>query len=365
MKKPFSLLLILLSIQLFYCQKSFSLEIDAPNLKIDTVFVSYPAATRSTHLLHKYDFTADGSKKISEQGDIRLLIKGTANILTKFNYPQPVAISYYDTVKNTGMQSRIFFVEAANMKLLVKDDQLNFELLSSTPANIESEKLNTILKPYESKLKPYESNDAESVQSKELEIQKYIKKNPKSYVALWEIINDFSKYGLHPIYFDNLKLFDSNIKKSFTYIEFSKILKLEAEHIFPDINLDNKNHLSKETFKNYKLTLIDYWATFCKPCIQDMPKLVELYDQYKNQGVNFISIADEQTPERINKAIEILKKNNINWESYFDKNKEFPTKLNAAGYPLQILVDTEGNIVKRTYGELNVIKEFMTNYLSN
>lgn len=365
MKKSVLILFVLLSTQIFNAQKSSSLEIEAPGLKVDTIFLSFPPAARNTHLLHNYQFTVDDSKKISEQGDIKLAFKGSANIKTKFDYPQPVTISYYDATKNAGMQSKIFFIEAGNLKLSVKDDNLNFEILSTSPTNIEYDRLNSILKSFDSQLKPYESNDSENIEKKELELQKYIRKHPKSYVALWEMINDFSRYGYHPMYADNLKLFDQTVKKSFTYTEFSKLLKLEADNIFPKINLDNKNHLFKTTFKNYKLTLIDYWATSCKPCIEDMPKLVELYSQYKNQGVNFISVADEYTPERMSKATEILKKNNITSETYFDKNKEFPKKLNASGYPLQILVDSEGNIVKRTYGELDQIKEFMKSYLSN
>ena len=365
MKKSVLVLLILLSTQIFNAQKSSSLEIDAPSLKVDTIFLSYLPAARNTHLLHNYQFTVDGSKKISEQGDIKLAFKKNVNIKTKFNYPQPATISYYDAAKNAGMQSKIFFIETGNLKLSIKDDNLNYEILSSSPANIEFDKLNSILKLFDSKLKPFESNDSKNIENKELELQKYIRKHPKSYVALWEMINDFSRYGYHPIFADNLKLFDVTVKKSFTYIEFSKLLKLEADNIFPEINLDNKNHLSKTTFKNYKLTLIDYWATSCKPCIEDMPRLVELYSQYKNKGINFISVADEYTPERMSKATEILKKNNITWETYFDKNKEFPKKLNASGYPLQILVDSEGNIIKRTYGELDQIKEFMEIYINN
>lgn len=365
MKKAFILLLIFLSTPLFYSQKSSFLEIESSNLKVDSIFISYPPAARNTHFLHNYQFTADGSKKISAQGDIKLALKGSVNIKTKFDYPQPVTISYYDAAKNAGMQSKIFFVEAGNLKLSIKDDNLNFEILSSSPANVEYDQLISMLKPFDSQLKSYENNDSENIRKKEFELQKYIKKHPKSYVALWEMINDLSRFGYHPIYAENLKLFDSTVKKTFTYIEFSNLLTLEADNIFPEINLDNKNHLSKAIFKNYKLTLIDYWATFCKPCIEDMPKLVEIYNQYKNQGINFISVADEQTQDRMNKATEILKKNNITWETYFDKNKEFPKKLNAAGYPLQILVDSEGNIVKRTYGELDQIKEFMKSYLNN
>lgn len=71
-------LILLLSTQIFNAQKSSSLEIVAPNLKVDTIFISYPSATRNTHLLHNYRFYSDDSKKISEQGDIKLALKATS-----------------------------------------------------------------------------------------------------------------------------------------------------------------------------------------------------------------------------------------------------------------------------------------------
>jgi len=362
--KKLTLLFLLLFIQLYFSQKKSSLEIQLPDLKIDSIYITYPSGARNTHLLHHYKLSTIGSKVINEQGDIKLPVSENVKIITKMSYPQPANVSYYDAVKNYGMQSKTFFIENGNLKLLIKDNELNYDLLASSPANIEYDKLKIILEKYNSKLKPFENNDPKDINAKELELQKYIKKNPKSFVALWEMVDDLSKYGYQPIYSENLKLFDTTVKKTFVYNEFSKLLKLEADNIFPNVNLDNNNHLSKETFKNHKLTLIDYWATFCQPCIKDMPKLVELYSLYKDKGVNFISVTDEQTPDRIDKAKQILKKNNVTWENYFDKNKEFPKKLNAAGYPLQILVDSDGNIVKRTYGELDIITEFLKNYVN-
>lgn len=362
MKKTIIAFLLLFA-QLYFSQKESVLEIQLPDLKIDSVLITYPSAARNTHLLHQYKLAATGSKTITEQGDIKLPISKNVKIRSKMAYPQPVTISYYNASQNYGMQSKPFFIDNEDLKISVKDDQLNYELLSSSPANIEHDKLKMTLEKYSKTLKPFESNDPKDIETKELELQKYIRKNPVSFVALWEMIDDFSKYGYHQIYLENLKLFDSKVKNTFTYVEFGKLLQLEADKIFPNINLDNTNYLSKETFKNHKLTLIDYWATFCKPCIEDMPKLVELYSEYKDNGVKFISVADEHSSERIEKANQILKKNKIPWESYFDKNKEFPQKLNAAGYPLQILVDSEGNIIKRTYGDLELIKEFMKDYL--
>ncbi len=86
------------------------------------------------------------------------------------------------------------------------------------------------------------------------------------------------------------------------------------------------NKINKSIFKDYKITLVDYWSTTCKPCIKDLPKLVQIYQKYRQQNVNFISIADENTPERIRLANKILKENNVVWSNYFDVNKEFKKK---------------------------------------
>jgi thiol-disulfide isomerase/thioredoxin len=361
--KKYIFLLALFFMQLYYAQKESVLEIEAPDLQVDSLFITYPAAARNTHLLHKYKLSADGSKAIGEGGDIKFPLQKITAIKTDLPYPQPANFSYYNRAENSGMASKTFFIEKGNLKFLLKDDLLNFEILSPSPANTEYAKLKAILEKHNSNLKPFENNAPELIKLKEAELKKYIAKNPNSFVAMWEIADDFSKYGYHSVYLDNLKLFGPKVKAAYAYKEFIKLLNTESESIFPDIDFDNNNRLSKQDFAPYKLTLIDYWATFCKPCIEDMPKLVALYEQYKSQGVNFISVTDEQSPERIKKAKEILRNNKVSWKDYVDINKEFPKKLNAGGYPLQILVDSEGRIVKRTYGELGAITAFMQDYL--
>lgn len=74
-------------------------------------------------------------------------------------------------------------------------------------------------------------------------------------------------------------------------------------------------------------------------------------------------MTDENKKENMEKATEILKKNNVAWKNYFDMKKEFPKKLNASGYPLQILVDRNGKIVARKLGELDQIEEEIKKYV--
>jgi thiol-disulfide isomerase/thioredoxin len=109
--------------------------------------------------------------------------------------------------------------------------------------------------------------------------------------------------------------------------------------------------------------LIDYWSTSCKPCIDDFPKLVELYEKYKKLGVNFISVTDESKKNKIGLAKNILTRNKVTWRNYFDINREFHKKLNASGYPLQILVDNNGKIIARKIGVLDEIETEIKKYV--
>ena len=47
-----------------------------------------------------------------------------------------------------------------------------------------------------------------------------------------------------------------------------------------------------------KVVVIDFWATWCGPCVAEMPKMKELYAKYRDQGVEFIGVSLDQPKER-------------------------------------------------------------------
>ena len=91
--------------------------------------------------------------------------------------------------------------------------------------------------------------------------------------------------------------------------------------------------------------------------------MVKMYNKYKDKGINFIIVTDEQELERIERAKEILKKNNVKWTNYFDINKDFSNKVGLPAYPTQFLVDQNGRIVIRVEGDLDSIRKTIDNYL--
>jgi thiol-disulfide isomerase/thioredoxin len=77
-----------------------------------------------------------------------------------------------------------------------------------------------------------------------------------------------------------------------------------------------------DSYNGEKAVLINIWATWCAPCIEEFPHIVELQREYQDElKVIFVS-AD--FPESRDKAVEFLKDQNVDWTTYFKTGKDQP-----------------------------------------
>ena len=364
MKNFTSIVLVFLP-HLLFAQNNFKIELIAPTFENDTLYVT--PLMNGGYTPNLYAFEAVSTKSTSFKKDFHIIlirVKSKNLIEGKILYPQPLSFSHYDSKNNEGHSTRLFFLEKGDFKFSINRNIRNmafdYILNSGSPANTEYKKLKNQLKVFDEKLEILKDNNSKYFDAKQKYLRNYIIKQPNSYVAFWEIVNDFYSFGFNKSYLKSLTLFSPNVKKTHSYLEFKKILEIESSTDvganFPDVSFNSNDKIVKSDFANYKVTLIDYWATWCVPCIRDLPKLVELYEKYRNKGVNFISVTDENKKERIDLATKILENNKVGWKNYFDVNKEFRKTLNAFGYPLQILVDSNGKIIARKVGELDQIE---------
>ena len=94
-----------------------------------------------------------------------------------------------------------------------------------------------------------------------------------------------------------------------------------------------------------KITLINFWATDCPGCINEMPGLIETYNQYKDQGLEVIAVAMYYDPP--SRVISFTKNNNLPFPVVLDTNKEIINKFNNVKLtPTSIILDKNGYVNK-------------------
>ncbi len=116
-------------------------------------------------------------------------------------------------------------------------------------------------------------------------------------------------------------------------------------------DIDN-NFQTYDDLKGDKLTLIDFWATWCKPCMKAIPELNKIYTSYKDKGVEVIGISCDG-PRSVSKVSPLSKSLGIEYPILLDIDSEIKTDLNLSAFPTLIFVDTEGEIVWIHEGYLN------------
>lgn len=373
MKKLHYVLLILIS-NFIYSQNNFEIDLSSDSYINDSLMLGAPMTRKGFGDLYTFKMQtnknlSDLAKKNRIDHSFYYLKIHKKNIVSGFiEYPQPVAFIHLGKKGEASHNTKIFFLEKGKHKIDLPQNINNLELDIDSPTNKEYKALKKSLDQFYIKSKsPDQPDSLINMDKKQEFLGEYIRKNPNSYAALWEIVNDYTLKDYHPAYLKNLNLFSVKFKQNKLYKGVETRLKAEQStsigQKIPDIYFDKQNKLTSENFKKYKLTFIDYWSTTCAPCIKSMPEIVKLYNEYKDQNVNFITVTDEQKPNRIETAKNILKKNNATWMNFFDTNKDFQKKVNATSYPLHFIIDENGKIIARISNNIDEVRTIIKEYL--
>ena len=100
--------------------------------------------------------------------------------------------------------------------------------------------------------------------------------------------------------------------------------------------------LSLEKYRG-QVVLLDFWATWCGPCIAEIPSVKKTYEKYKDQKFQIIGISLDTSMKPLEAYIE---NEELGWLHYWDKSRKVSTLYKVQGIPATFLIDGEGVIRK-------------------
>ena len=99
-----------------------------------------------------------------------------------------------------------------------------------------------------------------------------------------------------------------------------------------------------DDLKGENFTVIDFWASWCKPCLQSIPQLKALQDEFKNRGVNMIGISVDG-PRSVSKVAPLSQSLKINYPVLLDFNNDIMRQYNVNSLPSLVIVNSKNKIV--------------------
>ena len=157
------------------------------------------------------------------------------------------------------------------------------------------------------------------------------------------------------------------VRQSFLNTCFILVLLLsivdnaKSQQGIPDVQLESSDGKSYNLgeFNNGKPTVMVFWATWCKPCIEELDNIADYYSDWTEQAdFNFLSVCIDDS--RTSSAVKgFLHGRDWPFLVLMDENQDFKRTMNVADIPFYCIYNKEGKIVKRHTGYLPGDEEFM------
>ena len=107
------------------------------------------------------------------------------------------------------------------------------------------------------------------------------------------------------------------------------------------LKLLDKGEFRLKEHKGEHVVMIDFWATWCGPCVQELPILTEVADSYKEKGVVFCAVNLRENTEQIQKFLTDKK---LKMTVALDSDAKVATSYHVEAIPMLVLVDKKGTV---------------------
>lgn len=333
------------------CTNKSGLIIEVPEIQTGEIRIIYATPdqidSKQEEILKNISFT-DGKANIKlDSISFDKKIKDCTMILTNSDntfvttLPVPLEKGKTLTVKISGID-----------KYIAREDYFTTTYSGSKKAEAFSRFYNELMEENRKLLKEQEKQ--KEILSRQSEIYKtYIEQNPESGLAYSLLIGQMTQFKLNeqnPI-IDLCSNLCLSVEGENAWAEY--LCKILAERqkralsssilSFNAIDRDEKEYTERD-IKPHNYVLVCFWASWCKPCKEELPQLKKLYEKYNSKGLEIVNISVDTNPME---WLEYTKANPLPWLSLWGNGHELTAKYDFQTIPFNIIADKDGKVIKR------------------
>lgn len=267
-------------------------------------------------------------------------------------------------------------LEEGKIEINIVKDSLHKSTLGGTPNNDKFQKFNTESRAISEKVAKFEKDNGPEMQKAQMSndtvtinkllkeykkfqnemndySKKFIKENPDAYLSVLLLENFLMRQYLTP---EEIKSYFEGLDKDVKETKSGKKIKTALDSMsaivigkpapnFSAPSPEGKTISLKESLG--KVTIIDFWASWCGPCRAENPNVVALYNEFHPQGLNIIGVSLDKDAAKWKDAIA---KDGLIWSHVSNlKFWEDPIakQYNVQSIPATFILDEKGNIVAK------------------
>ncbi|WP_420602536.1 TlpA family protein disulfide reductase [Flagellimonas sp.] len=321
----------------------------------NTFFFKVSSENITTITISKYDY--DQEKMIEWKSITNINPNETYNVANQFLEP-----SIYGVKLNTGKEVRIAVEQSGTINLQLDDGiTLDSEVASELNFNQSIETLNNkffagMIQDFDQAMKENDQQKIAALEKKKDQVLvEFIKAMENLIREMGPSAKAYDALGYLDLYKNN-KFFkemlgkfetdypSSGMSKSLgTRIEKADQLALGSK--MANFKAMNKNGtlISLSDFRG-SYVLVDFWASWCRPCRVENPKLLELYKTVKNVKFDIVGVSIDSNKDHWEKAIE---KDKLEWNQILDSEQTIYKQYLLSSLPANFLLDKEGKIISK------------------
>ncbi|MFH1825308.1 MAG: TlpA disulfide reductase family protein [Candidatus Firestonebacteria bacterium] len=150
------------------------------------------------------------------------------------------------------------------------------------------------------------------------------------------------------IFLTILSFFAMGMSKKSTETETKELENSSSEKKAPDFSLKDLSgkQVNLKDFTDKKVVLLLFWTTWCGYCVQEIPELKKLQEEFKDKDLEILAINIKESKEKVESFVS---KKGIKYIILLDDGA-VAKKYNVVGIPTNVIIDKNGNI--KSYGDL-------------